>query len=777
MSGKTVGWTDAALCLVALLVGLVLLAHPPSSSEAQPSGDAEPDSLVFSLNIYGDTPSFAWSPDGQFLAFADANYQDYLWGYRPPAERAGVYVYRRAENDVEQVRDQVGYSPRWTDGGELSVCLEADHGRCQEHGTMSVAASVAAEDPASVRQCGDRDGVAAVTHAGTGLWIEVAGQRALVDPTPAYYFDEYEMAGGRPVEACLSPDLELVAYMTAGGEVRIHHVPDLAAVASSPSQLVVFAGGAVSLGLSDEALERHRAACLESGSSRCSDRRFDRERPAVSVEVAPFAMEVTEVTRAQYAACVEAGGCPAIDESTCRVYDGESWVTGHPLPAECTRPDVPRTCVTRDEARAYCAHIERRLPTEAEWQLAAGGTEGRVFAWGDSWSAYRAAYGRREPYQLAAVRSHPSGRTPEGLYHMSGNAYEWVADGCDYERWPAGAATCVDAAGRAVIRGGSFLSDGGGIRTSYRRFNDPGTRADDHGFRCAVEARAAPVTDVCGEIAARSELPLRGTSEAHRCMEDELGAWALIHESWDYDADRGGDRFDVVRVNRDGVGRIIADAIELEMNQDRDEHLTEVARFDLNADGALELYVSTTRNGVLTAEIYHYEDGAIRTIPPPSGNPTAAFVGHLDADGDGREDLLVRTESLELELSHRDAWWDGEPRLWGPVFLAHNVDGELVLDDAVAVAFQQTRCADRPLPTEGSPMNAEHTVASLEAIVCARLRGESSEAWVASVAGRCPHDVNELPRGQRGDWHTCLNLDVLRHVATDELALPLSLAE
>ncbi|MBN1945998.1 MAG: SUMF1/EgtB/PvdO family nonheme iron enzyme [Bradymonadales bacterium] len=260
------------------------------------------------------------------------------------------------------------------------------------------------------------------------------------------------------------------------------------------------AGGRIGLGLSDVEYQRHQQACLESGSSRCQESRFERERPQVEVEVPGFWLDRFEVSRAQYARCVAAGSCAPIDERQCDVFDSQSWVTGHPLPDLARFDQSPRTCVQRQDAESYCQWVGGRLPSEAEWELAASGAEGRIFAWGDDFDPQAVAHLRGRA-SLEPAYSRPSGATPDGIYHMSGNAYEWVAgDAC------GGPGPPEDCAQMGVIRGGCFASDGGGLRTTYRRFTSPAARIDTNGFRCAMSRpEIAPESDV---LALRESLGL-----------------------------------------------------------------------------------------------------------------------------------------------------------------------------------------------------------------------------------------------------------------------------
>jgi iron(II)-dependent oxidoreductase len=144
------------------------------------------------------------------------------------------------------------------------------------------------------------------------------------------------------------------------------------------------------------------------------------------------------------------------------------------------------------EAAAYCHAKGKRLPTEAEWEKGARGSEGNLFPWGHAAPEPRLAvfghYHVHEVPRVAPVDSGEDGRSPYGLHHMSGNVAEWVRDwfGFDYyvsmpERNPAG-----PTAGRyKVARGGSWKSRPEMLRAATRGGASPGRRAATIGFRCA----------------------------------------------------------------------------------------------------------------------------------------------------------------------------------------------------------------------------------------------------------------------------------------------------
>lgn len=195
--------------------------------------------------------------------------------------------------------------------------------------------------------------------------------------------------------------------------------------------------------------------------------------PMRELAVSAFRIARHETTAAEYEACVAAGACPA---RSC------------PDATPALRPRQPVTCVTWDAAAAYCAWAGGRLPTEAEWEKAARGTDGRRYPWGhsepDCGQALTAACGANEP---ADVGTHPAGASPFGVQDMAGNAAEWTADWYAPSYYAAAPAT--DPAGpasgdRRVVRGGSFATGSRLSMTGYRSFLAPTQALPDLGFRC-----------------------------------------------------------------------------------------------------------------------------------------------------------------------------------------------------------------------------------------------------------------------------------------------------
>jgi len=214
----------------------------------------------------------------------------------------------------------------------------------------------------------------------------------------------------------------------------------------------------------------------------------DTEQPQRRIWLDAFTIDRDEVSLAEYLAFLQAQRQSPPEELQRLIWHV---ITVHLLP-DYILATWPALFVTWGEADALCRSRGKRLPTEAEWEKAARGTDGRLFPWGSKAPALGlAVFGQHHVHEipiLAAVNSGDEGQSPYGVRHMAGNIAEWVQDwfGSDSyvimpERNPHG-----PAAGRyKSVRGGSWKSNPSLLRSATRNGAVPDQRSPTIGFRCA----------------------------------------------------------------------------------------------------------------------------------------------------------------------------------------------------------------------------------------------------------------------------------------------------
>jgi formylglycine-generating enzyme required for sulfatase activity len=202
------------------------------------------------------------------------------------------------------------------------------------------------------------------------------------------------------------------------------------------------------------------------------------DNPIHKVYTDGFWIYQVEVSNSRYDLCVLAGICTPPDLNINQTFTNSDW------------GNMPVTGVTHEQSQAYCEWVHGRLPTEAEWEKTARGTEARIYPWGnDDPTCDRANY-KDCNHGIGSVITKPEGKSPLEVLNLAGNVFEWVFDWYAddyYQRSPLGNPAGSVTGEQRVIRGGSYLSEATDLPT-YERFAElPDQARDDLGFRCVIE--------------------------------------------------------------------------------------------------------------------------------------------------------------------------------------------------------------------------------------------------------------------------------------------------
>jgi formylglycine-generating enzyme required for sulfatase activity len=250
--------------------------------------------------------------------------------------------------------------------------------------------------------------------------------------------------------------LAAVVLALVAGRAWVRHRLELADYAPAPEGMVLVPAGWFYMGSDDPEAEPD-------------------ERPLRRVWLPAYYLDTLEVTNRQLSTVFPQRTYPA----------GED--------------ELPATNVLKSEAEAYAQAVGKRLPTAAEWEKAARGTDGRPYPWGRRWRPECANVQAQDlpgatnaegavcevrPGRKLPGGSFPCGESPYGVHDLAGNVWEWVATVHRDRDWlgrPAGPA-------RGILKGGAYGYGPRQCRTSYQGFEDLESTCNDTGFRCARDA-------------------------------------------------------------------------------------------------------------------------------------------------------------------------------------------------------------------------------------------------------------------------------------------------
>jgi len=309
---------------------------------------------------------------------------------------------------------------------------------------------------------------------------------------------------------------DLTLRNTTGGSSEVP--PPLAALLTP---LVAVDGGSFTMGTTPTEVNTAVNECLNVFDGACTVAMGEDSAPTFAVTVNPFQIEQYEVSYEQYMAFLNwlgprshLNGC---DGQACLATRNESDTSNVSFDSANYRvPDIignfPVTSVTWYGASAYCRAIGRRLPTEAEWERAARGSNDFTYPWGNTFDTSRANTNRpiaEDPNLEGAepVEAYPSGVSEYGVYNLAGNVAEWVNDWY-LDTWygqqaaqqsvlnPVGPPAGVDK----VVRGGSWDAVPFFSRSVHRQNRPPNDQTPWIGFRCAADAGASSTTTDAGGV-------------------------------------------------------------------------------------------------------------------------------------------------------------------------------------------------------------------------------------------------------------------------------------
>jgi formylglycine-generating enzyme required for sulfatase activity len=239
----------------------------------------------------------------------------------------------------------------------------------------------------------------------------------------------------------------------------------------------------------------------------------DAERPSHQVTLPAFCIDVTEVTVSAYRRCSDRGECRRATQAA--IWPEISEKQKGRYEPECNgvredRLDHPVNCIDFSMAESFCKFKGARLPSEAEWEYATRGSDGRMYPWGDAppteshlnaCSKECVAWGERVGETLlgltagddghattSPVASFRAGKSQWGAFDLAGNVWEWVATWhAPYNAAPQSSPTGPATGEKRVIRGGAWNGgDKSWLRPSFRYAQVPGARHPAIGFRCAA---------------------------------------------------------------------------------------------------------------------------------------------------------------------------------------------------------------------------------------------------------------------------------------------------
>jgi formylglycine-generating enzyme len=312
------------------------------------------------------------------------------------------------------------------------------------------------------------------------------------------------------------------AVVTTGADTTIGGTGVVQALGPNipKSDMVSIQGGIFTMGTTLKEAQQAVDDCTSRDKAKCEIAFAEDSIPEHTVTVNAFQIEKYEVTTEQYVAFLNYLGpnshLKSCGGEPCAAPQGPDHL-GSPIKFDGTRYNVaneiyrnrPVTFVTWYGAKTYCDTINRRLPTEAEWERAARGpsTTKRIYPWGNDWDSTKARTNKPTNEQGPdEVNLFKSGETPEGVFNLAGNVSEWVFDYYDAAYYKNLAPAVLNPkgpeigpTGTRVVRGGDWDKPPFFARTGHRTDADPISVVSTIGFRCASDQDLSQPTQAVGQ--------------------------------------------------------------------------------------------------------------------------------------------------------------------------------------------------------------------------------------------------------------------------------------
>jgi formylglycine-generating enzyme required for sulfatase activity len=244
---------------------------------------------------------------------------------------------------------------------------------------------------------------------------------------------------------------------------------------TGPAGMVWIPAGKFAMGSNQDHVQQATEWCD------CGRRQFEDELYMHEVQVSGFYIDKYEVTNRQFQVFADAAGYRTDAE---KKNEARTWRTEYTSGKE----NHPVVWMSWNDAYAYCKWAGKRMPTEAEWEKAARGTDARLWPWGNNWDNKRLNMSEGGRKTTTPVGSFANGASPYGVMDMAGNVWEWVNDWYGAGYYQSGVTSDPkgpEGGEDRVLRGGGFNNGIHDVRVANRHKGGQAGYAPDHGFRCA----------------------------------------------------------------------------------------------------------------------------------------------------------------------------------------------------------------------------------------------------------------------------------------------------